>query len=234
MSTKIKILIIVGAIVALAAIFIPLTFFVFLKKSNLPAPNAPTLILTDTKIFASTNEIDGATSYIFKFTTPNNTIIKITSASPSIYIDTNTESSEYVGDFSLAGIYEVKCSAVGEDLNLASDYSQGAPFEKYVKLTKPTTNLYTSSNRLIFRWATIDHANLYEIYITSSTEPTQKVQYISINNLEFEIFELENYMINSALAYGEYQVSIVAKNSTNNYYLESLSSAPITFNYEAR
>lgn len=233
MSTKTKILIIFIVIVVLAAIFIPLTFFVFLKKSPLNSPNAPSLILTDTKICASTNEIEGAKSYIFKFTTPNNNVIKVTSPIPSIYIDTNLESSEYVGDFNIAGIYEVKCSAVGEDAILESDYSQGSIFEKYIKLNKPTTNIYTSNNSMMLRWSNIANANKYEIYITSSTQPTQKIEFTSsINSVEFENFNLETYLNSSDLPYGQYQISIVAKNSTNKYYIESLSSNPITFIYE--
>lgn len=231
MTGKSKIIVwsLVGVLI-LAAIFLPLTFLVFLKKPLLNSPNAPTLIITETKIIATTNEVEGAKSYIFRFTTPNDDNIEITSSQSSVYVDmSDSSSADYVGDFGLAGIYQVKVYAVDEDSK--SDYSQSTTFERYIKLTKPTISTYNSNSQLFVRWAKIESANLYEIYITSSTQETKVVQIFSSNS-DFENFNVYSNMATLDLPSGDYQLAVVAKNSTNTYYTESLFSTPLSFNYE--
>jgi hypothetical protein len=229
-KTKIIIISIVVSILALSAIFLPLTFVVFLAKKPLTIPNAPTLILTETRLSAETNSIEGANSYIFKFITPNNNIIKIISSIPSMYIELyNSESSQYFGDFESAGVYGVSCSAVGEEESLQSHYSEITNFDRFIKLETPSVTLDTTNEQKIV-WQLIRNANSYEIFITSATEETKSIT-ITPSVMGSEMRTIASIMNSLSLPIGTYQISVVAKNSTNNYYTDSFSSTPITFTY---
>lgn len=234
MATKTKIwLIAILSIVILGAIFIPLTFFVFLKTPTPRTPDAPTFVLTETKIFAETNEIEGAKHYIFKFKTPTNNSIEILSATPSVYVDMfDLEKNQYVSGFENAGIYEITVCAVGESEKSQSSYSEKTLFERYIKLKQPTVNYYHSNNQLMLQWQKVEKTTSYELYITSINQETKTVKLEPSLFGEFETVNLDTIIKNLNIPFGDYQVSIIARNTTSTFYIESFFSNPISFNYK--
>lgn len=215
-------------ILILSAVFIPLTFFVFLKP-RLNAPSAPSVILTESRICATTSEVENAKSYVFKFTSPNSQTIEIISTTPTIYININE--NNYSNEFEYAGVYQVKCCVVGEKESSRSAYSPITEFEKYVKLTKPSAHSYTSNSESIISWESIKNADLYDIYITSSTLATKFYTYTPLTSINIETISLKALFVELEIPFGNYEILIIAKNSTNPYFLQSLNSDPISFNY---
>lgn len=144
----------------------------------------------------------------------------------------DAENNQYVGSFEQAGIYEITVCAVGEGENSKSAYSEKTVFERYIKLKQPIVNTYYSNSQLMIQWEKIEKANLYELHITSSTQETKVVTRTSSLFGEFESINLSTIITTLELPHGDYQLSVIAKNSTNVYYTESFFSTPISFNHE--
>lgn len=217
-------------ILALFTILASLIFVIFLRPITIGIPDAPTLSLTNSRIYLTTNKVEEAQNYMFRFISPNNNTIKFISSTPSLYIDFyNSETKQYLSDFYQAGIYEVKCCAIGGNNN-SGDYSLGTTFERYIQLDKPSMNLYEENLDRILQWGTIQHANRYDIYFTSANYSTQVYEHTASLD-DFQFISLSSIMTTLKLSNGEYQISIVAKNTENVYFTESLFSTPITFIY---
>ncbi|MDD4110319.1 MAG: hypothetical protein PHS54_02070 [Clostridia bacterium] len=220
--------IVISSIVVLAIISFSLIYFVFLRVNPLTTPNVPTVVVTETHLYASTNEIEGANSYIFKFTSPDNNIIKISSVTPNIEIELyDEETNQYLGEFEKAGQYDVKCCAVGNKTQ--SQYSVGVDVDRYINLEKPVVNLFDSDGEYTLSWASIKNANCYDIYITSLDEDPAIYEYTpNESGTSVETLPLSVVINELDLENGTYQVIVVAKNS-NEFYIENVSALPIMF-----
>lgn len=226
MSKKVKI--ILFSIIGLVAVIVPLIFFVFLKGGVLSIPNLPDVVITETNLYVSTNEIQGANSYIFKFTSPDNNIIEISSPEASINIILyDTETNEFLGEFEKAGQYSVVCCAVGNGTK--SGFSSSKNFDRYITLERPDISLYNDDGEIMLIWGSINNANRYDIYFTSIEETAEIYEYIPTNNeSSIETVSIDELIDELNLNLGNYQIQIVAKN-TNDFYIESSSSLPINF-----
>lgn len=220
--------IILFSIIGLAIIIVPLVFFVFLRVGPLTIPSLPEVVITETNLYVSTNEIQGANSYIFKFTSPDDNIIEISSSEASINISLyDIEINEFLGEFEKAGQYSVVCCAVGNASK--SEFSTGTEFDRYIKLEKPVISLYNDDGETMLRWASINNANRYDIYFNSLEEAPEIYEYIpSDNESSTETISINEIINELDLTEGNYQILVVARN-TNTFYNESLSSLPINF-----
>lgn len=232
-KTKTIILSVVASIIILSAIFLPLTFFVFLKKNILTTPNSPIVITTNTKLSASTNKIEGAKRYLFKITTPSGNVLDILSETPSIYIDMlNNISNEPLSEFSEAGEYTVTCSAIAEKASLDSLQSTAAIFERYIQLKKPTPVFYKQNNIPRLRWENVKNATAYELHINSTDHTEVYLLSASSGTSDMETFILTDIFEELNLPHGDYQLILVAKNIENLYFTQSKESSSILFKFE--
>jgi hypothetical protein len=232
-KTKTILLSVIIGILVLTAIIVPVVFFVFLKERPLPVPNAPFVApLTETKLNIEVDEINKAKGYSFKILNPNNETITILTENPYLYIEmVNPITGKPQSFFSVAGEYEVSCSATSNKPHLDSKYSEKAIFERLIKLEKPTINLHEKNNSQFLNWQNIENATHYDMYIASnvfsglysfsSTQNTSSIEKVSLNNL-FEDLNLDS---------GEYQIQIIAKNIDNPYFISSFESDPVLFDY---
>lgn len=230
-KNKIILLSTVIGVLVLSAIFLPLTFFVFTKKPNLPTPDTPSIMITNSKFSAKVNDIKGAQGYLFRILTPNNTTVDIFSETPSIYREmTDSITGETLSEFSQAGEYRISCSAIAKDSSFNSSFSNTKIFERYIKLKKPTVNLYTENDISRIRWESVNNATVYDIQINSITQ-LKVFTFNPLQNIEIQDISLTDIFVDLNLPHGEYQIFVFAKNPDNPYYTQSFESNLIAFEY---
>ncbi len=225
--TKLIVNIIVWGILGLAAIFIPLTFLVFLKVDKLPPPTILEVISTQTKIYISADDVEGAKYYVFEFSSAQFEKIEIISSTPSTYIDLENSLATVSDQFKTAGMYSVKCYVVGQHPQSKSDYSEIKEFERRLTLNTPTIDFVSNTNSIL--WTDIEFADLYEIYITSATTSTKIVEHQHTDNpTNTQSVSITQLITQTQLNSGQYQLHIIAK-SNNSYFNDSTISNSIIF-----
>lgn len=232
-KTKKIILLTITGVFIFAAIFIPLTFFVFLREDVLPSPNNPIVTVTNTKLSIETDEIKGAKQYLFNITNPSGNVLKVYSEHPSIYIEMlNPISGEFFPDFSEAGEYKVTCSAIAKKSVLDSKESSVTSFERYIKIKTPAINLLNEEDITQLFWERVKNATSYELQINSLNSSEIYTFSPSSNPSGIETLSLTNIFKTLTLPADNYQLIVVANNTQNSYFIQSEESNPILFKFE--
>lgn len=231
-KTKTILISTIVGVVVLAIILLFLTFFVFLKKNILPTPAAPSIIATNTKLSIETESVDGAKGYLFKIYNPTENVLSIFSEQPAIYVEMlNQFTGKPNTAFSQAGIYKVACIAISNESNLDSKQSSITEFERFIELDKPVVNSYIKNNKTTLSWESINNATTYEIHINSIFQSEVFNIESTFHLSGVETFSLTDLFESLSLETGEYQIIIIAKNTDNSYFSQSLESNSIIFNY---
>lgn len=230
MSKKSKIILIclAVAIVVIAAIVIPIAVLKFNSPTQLKTPSQPQVVESENLIVIQTSKIDNASKYIFEITIPSSPVKTLTFENETnvLMLDFNGASSSLKSSFDFAGVYSVTCYAIAQDAQNNSLKSNPANFER--ELTLNQTELSRKNGSFI--WQSVNHADYYELVITSNEVSKTKIVNAILSADGMQSITLSSLKEEFNLQPNQYSITIRAC-SNNQYYISSLySQTPIIFN----
>lgn len=230
MSKKSKIILIclTVAIVVIAAIVIPIAVLKFDKPTQLKTPSQPQVVESENLIVVQTSKIEGAIKYIFEISIPSSPAKTLTFENETnvLMLDFNGASSSLKSSFDYAGVYSVNCYAIAQEAQNNSLKSSPTNFVR--KLTLNQTELSRKNGSFI--WQSVNHADYYELVITSNDRTISKVVNATNSPDGMQSITLASLKEEFNLQPNQYSITIRAC-SNNEYYISSLySQTPIIFN----
>lgn len=223
-KAKITIICLAVAIVVIAAVVIPLAVLKFNSPTQLKTPAQPEVIESTDLIVIKTSQIENAKRYVFEITIPNGTTQTLESDSNVLTLDFLNQSSTLKPYFDYAGVYSVKCYAVAENESDNSLKSPPKNFTRQLNLNQPELVRKNGS----FIWEGVNHADYYEIEITSNNTSNTKVVVATQTADGLQSITLNSLIEEFNLQANQYSICLRAC-SDNPYYTSSYYSNQILF-----
>lgn len=227
-KAKITIICLAVAIVVIAAVVIPLAVLKFNSPTQLKTPAQPEVIESTDLIVIKTSQIENAKRYVFEITIPNDkgqtTTTTLASDSNVLTLDFLNQHASLKPYFDYAGVYSVKCYAVAENESDNSLKSPPKNFTRQLTLNQPELVRKNGS----FIWEGVNHADYYEIEITSNNTSNTKVVVATQTADGLQSITLNSLIEEFNLQANQYSICIRAC-SDNPYYTSSYYSNQILF-----